>query len=144
VSDFAIVPYAEALHRPYVASTFVECMRATWPWSQVPPGILEGRLWPEVHRPGNHALVAVLHDDPSTICGWIVTRPGNEIVAGYVRRPLRRKWGIGRALADAGGIDFGAPVGVWFWTYACERMFRDHAGYGRLYHKVTDERRPAA
>ncbi len=140
MSDYAIVPFVDALHRPYVISTFLDSMRATWPWSHVPQPVLEDRLLRELRAPDSRALMAVITEEPDIFCGWTITKPMvNEIVAGYTRRPLRRKWGIGSSLAMAAGINFGEPVGVWFWTYATERMALKHAGYSRLYHKVTNE-----
>lgn len=148
MSDFEIVAYRDPAHREYLITTFLESMRGppdnpTWPWAFIPQRILEGRLFRAMRSPTAQVLVAVVHvpEDPRPVLGgWVVTRPQhNEIVAGYTRYSMRRKWGIGSSLAIAGGIDFEKPVGVWFWTYATERLFREHAGYGRLYHKVTDD-----
>lgn len=140
-----MVPYVDSDHRAYVITTYLESMRAFWPWSHVSARVLEDKLFRAIRGPDGRSLVAVTAGEDPAMCGWMVTRPQrNEIVAGYTRYPLRRKWGIGSTLAIAGGIDFERPVGVWMWTYATERMFLNHAGYGRLFHKVTpDDPNPA-
>ena len=133
---FDIVAYDEREHRGFVVPTFLESMSSQWLWATWPHSVLEHRLLDTIHR-GARALVATAPGEPDVRCGWLVAIPErNLVIAAYTLRKLRRRWGIATALAEAAGIDMRAPVGVWFWTYACERMVTEHGK--RLYHRVTE------
>jgi hypothetical protein len=98
------------------------------------------RFLRELRAPDSRALMAVLAEEPDTFCGWMLTKPhANEIVAGYTRRPLRRKFGLGSTLARAAASTSSCRSASGSGRMPPSAWQRNHPGYGRLYHKVTDE-----
>lgn len=138
--DYQIVSFDPERHGDYLFGTFLTSVRDAFPWSHIPRTVLADMLKRVLAGPDSRALVALADesDEPADlIAGWAVAIPrGNELVYGFVRHSLRRQ-GIGGTLALAAGVNVTRPVGVRFWSRACERIALRHGW--PLYHRITDD-----
>lgn len=129
MNGFAIVPFDREKHRAFVEKTFLDSVRATWPWQMCPDDELRFDLRRRLRRPDTRVGVAISEHDPDLYLGWGAVGmlgASAEVIYAYTLSDFRSKGRfqprIASSLLESLGADFSKPVCVRYWTEVTRQL----------------------